>query len=89
LQTGVLLTEDGNWDWSEPFIWLGLVGWAVVSVTAFGYLTRAMGRVGARIAAEGPSPALGAEVNRLVLLARLLILVLFAIVFLMVVKLGT
>jgi uncharacterized membrane protein len=89
LATGILLTEDGNWDWSEPFIWLGLVGWAVVSVTAFGYLTRAMGRVGARLAAEGPSPELGAELNRLVLLARVLILVLFAIVFLMVAKLGT
>jgi uncharacterized membrane protein len=59
--TGVLLTEDGNWDWREPFIWLGLLGWAVVSLIAFGYLTRAMGRVGARIAAEGPSPELGAR----------------------------
>jgi len=28
LVAGVLLTEDGNWPWSEPFVWLGLVGWA-------------------------------------------------------------
>ena len=87
--SGAFLTEDGNWDWSEPFIWLGIVGWAIVSFTAFAYLTRAMGRVGARMAAEGPSPELGAEVNRLVLLARVLILVLFAIVFVMVVKPGS
>ena len=87
--SGILLTEEGNWDWSEPFIWLGLVGWAVVSFTAFAYVTREMGRVGARIAAEGPSPALGAEVARLVLIARGLILVLFLITFLMVTKLGT
>jgi uncharacterized membrane protein len=89
LVTGVLLTEDGNWMWSEPFVLVGLVGWAVVSVTAFGYVTRSMSRVGARIAAEGPSPESAAEIGRLVLLARLLILVLFVIVFMMVVKLGT
>lgn len=89
LATGAMLTEDGDWDWSEPFVWLGIVGWAIVAFTGFGYLTRAMGRVGARMAAEGPSPELGAEINRLVLLARVLILVLFVIVFLMVVKPGT
>ena len=89
LATGLFLTEDGNWDWSEPFVWLGIVGWAVVAFTAFAYLTRAMARIGARMAAEGPSPELGAEVDRLVLLARVLIFVLFAIVFVMVVKPGT
>jgi uncharacterized membrane protein len=89
LVSGVLLTEDGNWPWSEPFILLGIVGWTAVSLVAFAYLTRAMGRVGARMAAEGPSPELGSEVNRLVLLARVLILVLFAVVFVMIVKPGT
>jgi uncharacterized membrane protein len=89
LISGAFLTEDGNWDWSEPFVWLGIIGWTIVAFTAFAYLTRAMGRVGARLAAEGPSPELGAEVDRLVLLARVLILVLFAIVFVMVVKPGT
>ena len=89
LITGVLLTEDGNWEWSETFIWLGIVLWAAVSLVAFAFLTRAMGRVGARMAAEGPSPELGAEVRKLVLLARILILVLFVIVFVMVVKPGT
>lgn len=89
LVTGVLLTEDGNWEWSESFIWLGIVLWAAVSLVAFAFLTRAMGRVGARMAAEGPSPELGAEVRKLVLLARVLILVLFVIVFVMIVKPGT
>jgi hypothetical protein len=86
LISGILLTEDGNWDWSEAFILLGLLGWAVVSFTGFGYLTRAMNRVGMRMATEGPSPELGAQLNRLVLLARILILVLFATVFVMIVK---
>jgi uncharacterized membrane protein len=89
LVSGVLLVNEGNWDWSEWFVVLGLVGWAVVSFTAFGYLSRALSRVGMRVATEGPSPALGAEMNRLILLARILILVLFAIVFVMVVKPGT
>ena len=71
LVSGILLVEDGNWDWSETFIVLGLVGWAVVSFTFFGYITRAMSRVGMRMATEGPSPELGAEVGRLVLLARI------------------
>ena len=88
LLSGILLTEDGNWSWSEVYIVLGLIGWAVVSFTGFGYITRAMNRIGLRMAAEGPSPELGAEINRLILLARILILVLFAVVFLMVVKPG-
>jgi uncharacterized membrane protein len=86
LLSGSLLVEDGNWDWSEPFVLVGLVGWAVVSLTGFGYVSRTMGRLGARMAAEGPSPELGAAMNRLVLLSRVLILVLFAVVFVMVVK---
>ena len=54
--SGLLLTEDGNWDWSELFIVSGLVGWALVSITAFGYITRGMSRVGAQMATQGPQP---------------------------------
>jgi uncharacterized membrane protein len=89
LVSGILLVNEGNWDWGETFVVLGLIGWAVVSFTAFGYITRSMKRVGVRMATEGPSPELGAEVNRLVLIARVLILVLLAVVFVMVVKPGT
>jgi uncharacterized membrane protein len=88
LVSGILLVNEGNWDWGEWFIVLGLVGWAAVALTAFGYLTRALASVGRRMATEGPSPALGAEMNRLILVARVLIVVLFAIVFVMVVKPG-
>jgi uncharacterized membrane protein len=86
LVTGVLLVNDGNWDWGDTFVVLGLVGWAVVAFTGFGYITRSMNRIGARMASEGPSPELGAQVNRLVLLGRVLVLVLFAVIFVMVVK---
>jgi uncharacterized membrane protein len=86
LLTGVALVEDGNWDWGEGFVVLGLIGWALVAFTGFGYITRAMKQAGMRMAAEGPSPALVARIDRLVLVARLLILVLFLVVLLMVVK---
>jgi hypothetical protein len=89
LVSGALLVNEGNWDWGEWFIVLGLLGWALVAFTAFGYLSRALARVGVRMATEGPSPALGAEMNRLILLARALIVVLFLLVLVMVVKPGT
>ncbi|HSI96814.1 MAG TPA: DUF2269 family protein [Gaiellaceae bacterium] len=89
LVTGALLTEDGNWDWAEPFIVLGLLGWLIVAGAGFAYITPQMGRLSRRMAAEGPSPELLGRVKRLVLLARVLVLVLFVIVFMMVVKLGT
>lgn len=89
LVSGVLLTEDGNWDWSEPYIVLGIVGWAAIAFIAFGYIMRAMDRTGARIATEGPKPELVGKVRSLVLLARVLILLGFVIVLAMVVKPGT
>ena len=89
LVSGVLLVREGRWDWRETFVVLGLLGWAVAAFTAFGYITRTMSRIGVRMAAEGPSPELGAQVNRLVLVARIIIVVLFAVVFVMVVKPGT
>jgi uncharacterized membrane protein len=61
LVSGILLVHEGNWDWGEWFVVLGLVGWAAVAVTAFGYLSRAVKGVGIRMATEGPTPALGAE----------------------------
>jgi len=87
--SGVGLTETRNWDWGEPFIVFGLVFWALVSLVAFGFLGRALGRAGAQLAAEGPSPALGLRIRNLVWLSRVLLAVLLAIVFMMTVKLGT
>ena len=87
--TGALLTTDGNWSWTEPFVLIGLLGWIAAAGLAFSYITPQMGRLGAQIAAEGPSPELGAKIDRLVLLGRLLLLALFVVVLVMVVKPGT
>jgi len=67
---GALRTEDGNWSWSEPFVVLGLVGWALVAGVAFGYVMPSMTRLGMRMAEEGPNPELVAGVQRVVLIAR-------------------
>jgi uncharacterized membrane protein len=87
--SGIGLTETANWDWGEPFIAVGLVLWAIVSLVAFGFLARAMGRAGAQLAAEGPSPALGLRMRNLVWMSRALLGTLLVIVFLMTVKPGT
>jgi len=87
--SGVGLTEERNWDWGEPFIVFGLIGWAAVSLVAFAFLARALGRAGAELASEGPSPALAFRIRNLVWLSRVLLVVLLAIVFMMTVKLGT
>jgi uncharacterized membrane protein len=87
--SGIGLTVEANWDWGEPFIVYGLVAAALVSLVAFGYLGRAMGRAGARLTAEGPSPELGLHLRNLVWISRVLFVVLLTIVFMMTVKLGT
>jgi uncharacterized membrane protein len=89
LGSGVGLTIEADWDWGEPFIVYGLVTWALVSLVAFGYLARAMGRAAAQLASQGPSPALALRLRNLVWLSRVLLAVLLTIVFMMIVKLGT
>ena len=87
--TGMALTADGDWGWDQPFVLVGLVGGLGIMAIAFGYVTPRLGRAGARMSAEGPSPELLSELNRLVWIARALLLVAFVIIFFMVAKLGT
>ena len=87
--SGMALTEDGGWSWSEPFVLLGLVGGIAIAALGIGYVTPRIGKAGARMSAEGPSPELVAEINRLVWFARGLLLVAFVIILFMVTKLGT
>jgi uncharacterized membrane protein len=86
---GVGLTKTAHWDWGEPFIVVGLVLWAIVSLVAFGFLGRAIGKAGAQLAADGPSPALALRMRNLTWLSRALLGILVVIVFLMTVKPGT
>jgi len=89
IASGVGLTKTGHWDWGEPFIVAGLLLWAVVALVAFGFLGRAIGAAGARLAADGPSPALARRMRNLTWLSRVLLGILVVIVFFMTVKPGT
>ena len=89
LAAGIGLVEQGNWDWGEPFVFWGLLLWAGVSLVAFGFLGRALGSAAARLAAEGPSPALALRFRNLTWVSRALLVTLVGIVFLMTVKPGT
>jgi uncharacterized membrane protein len=89
LAAGIGLVESGNWDWGEPFVAWGLLLWLAVALVAFGFLGRAIGKAGARLAAEGPSPELALWMRNLTWLSRGLLAVLLVIVFLMIVKPGT
>ena len=87
--SGIGMTENRNWDWGEPFIVVGLLLWALVALTAFGFLGRAMGAAARQLEAEGPSPALGLRMRNLVWLSRGLLGLLVVIVFFMTIKPGT
>jgi uncharacterized membrane protein len=89
LVSGIGLVQSRDWDWGEPFVWLGLVLWIAVSAVAFGVISPRLARTGAQIAAEGPTPELLAAMKRLILSARVLVAVLVFVVFLMTVKPGT
>jgi uncharacterized membrane protein len=87
--SGIGLVETAGWNWDEVFVVAGLALWAVISLVAFGYLARAMGAAASRLAAEGPSPALGLRMRNLVWLSRGLLGLLLVVIFLMTVKPGT
>src|SRR5919109_5350665 len=80
---GVGLVENGFWDWDEPFVVWGIVLWALISVIAFGFLGRAMGRAGAQLASDGPNPQLMLRIRNLVWTSRALLAALVVVVFLM------
>lgn len=89
LVSGIGLVQSRDWEWGEPFVWLGLVLWTVVSAVGFGVISPRLARTGAQMAAEGATPELLATMQRLIMSARVLVAVLLFVVFLMTVKPGT
>ena len=87
--SGVGLVENGFWDYDETFVTVGIILWLIVALVAFGFLGRAMARVGARLEAEGPSPPLMLTIRNLVWTSRALLAILVVIVYVMTVKPGT
>jgi uncharacterized membrane protein len=84
---GFVLVWDGPYELGMTWVWLSLILFAVSFVAGAAFLGPESKRIGAQIDAEGvDSPAVQARIRRLIKLSRLDLVLLFAIVFLMVVK---
>jgi uncharacterized membrane protein len=90
LATGVGLVVNGNWDWSEPFVSVGLLVWLVSAGVGAGFLGPESGRISKLVDAEGPDSAEAQRrIRRILLFSRLELVLLLIVVFMMAVKLGT
>jgi uncharacterized membrane protein len=84
---GFLLVWDGPYELGMTWIWLSLVIFAVSFLVGAAFFGPESKRIAKQIEAEGPeSPAAQARIARLIRLTRIDLVLLFAIVFLMVVK---
>ncbi len=90
LLTGVGLVLNGNWDWGEPFVSVGLLIWLLSFVTGMFYLGPEGGRVATAIESAGPeSPEAQRRIANILRYSRIELVLLLGLVFMMVVKLGT
>jgi uncharacterized membrane protein len=86
---GFLLVWDGPYELGMTWIWLALVLFALSFLLGLFVLTPEAKRIGNQIEAEGPeSPAVQQRIKRILNIGRIDVILLFAIVFLMVVKPG-
>jgi uncharacterized membrane protein len=84
---GFLLVWDGPFELGMTWIWLSLVIFAVSFLAGAAFFGPESKRIANQVEAEGPeSPAVQARIGRLIRLTRIDLVLLFAIVFLMVVK---
>lgn len=90
LLTGVGLVLNGNWDWGEPFVSIGLLVWLLSFLTGILYLGPEGGRIARAIEAGGPaSPEAQRRIGNILRYSRVELVLLLAVIFMMVVKLGT
>jgi uncharacterized membrane protein len=87
--TGVGLVLNGNWDWSEPFISVGLLVWIISFIAGIAYLGPTSGKIKTEIQAAGPSPRAQELIGNVLRYSRIELVLLWVVVFMMVVKLGT
>lgn len=88
--TAVGLMLNGNWDWGEPFVTVGLVVWILSFVAGAGFLGPESGRIAKAIETEGPaSSEAQRRIRRILAYSRFELLLLLVVVFMMTVKLGT
>ena len=86
---GLIGESDGVYELSQTWIWLGLAAFAASFALGAGFLGPESGRIG-KLAGEGgvDDPEVQRRTSRVLLLARLELVVLFAVILDMVVKPG-
>jgi len=90
LLTGIGLVLNGDWDWGEPFVSIGLLVWLLSFLTGILYLGPEGGRIAKAIEASGPtSPEAQRRIGNILRYSRIEIGLLLVVIFMMVVKLGT
>lgn len=89
IATGVALVVNGNWDWSEPFISVGLLVWLVSFVASVAYLGPTSGKIKTEMQAGGATPRAQELIDSVLRYSRIELVLLWVVVFMMVVKLGT
>ncbi|MFN8222860.1 MAG: DUF2269 family protein [Gaiellales bacterium] len=90
LLSGVGLVLNGSWDWSEPFISLGLLALLASAGVGSGFLGPESGRISAIVERDGPDSAEAVRRRgRILLISRIELAILLVVIFLMVVKPGT
>ena len=89
LVLGIILTIDGPWDFGQTWVILALIGYGLSFVTGAAFLGPESGRIGKLLAAEGPdSTAVRARIQRIFLVSRIELVLLYLIVLDMVIKPG-
>lgn len=89
LVLGIGLVQQGDWGFGKPWVILGLLGIIVTIATGAGYLGPQMGKLAKVIQAEGAdAPPVRAKVKTILNVARVDIVVLVVIIFVMVTKVG-
>ena len=89
IATGVGLVLNGNWDWSEPFISVGLLVWVVSFIAGVAYLGPTSGKIKKEMQSGGATPRAQELIGNVLRYSRIELVLLWIVVFMMVVKLGT
>lgn len=90
LLAGIWLVFEGDWGWSQPFVWAGLIGFALSTILGFGILVPTGKKIQEALASPGAAlDSVRGELARLRSVSRLDTLLLIVVVFFMTVKPGT
>ncbi|MGI9120051.1 MAG: DUF2269 family protein [Acidimicrobiales bacterium] len=89
LVLGIGLVQQGDWGFGKPWVILGMLGIVATIATGAGYLGPQMGKLAKVIEAEGAdAPSVRTKMKTILNVARIDIVVLVVIIFVMVTKVG-